>query len=102
MATETETATRVGNYVQGTVLLVLRKRLGNEAGFIARLQRTVENAGDAKLQTMRALDHGAGPNFGDAHYQPAAYAARLEVLTPHSRLDNRPVCGGGRSELRAG
>src|ERR1700731_3174554 len=44
IATETESATRVGNYVQGTVLLVLRKRLGNEAGFIARLQRPVENA----------------------------------------------------------
>jgi putative DNA methylase len=81
IATETESATRVGNYVQGTVLLVLRKRLGNETGFIARLQRPVENAVRAKLQTMRVLDHDEEPNFGDADYQLAAYAAALEVLT---------------------
>ena len=52
IATETESATRVGNYVQGTVLLVLRKRLGNEAGFIARLQRPVENAVRAQLHAI--------------------------------------------------
>jgi hypothetical protein len=75
IATETESATRVGNYVQGTVLLVLRRRFGNETGFIARLQRPVENAVYAKLQTMRALDDGEDPNFGDTDYQLAAYAA---------------------------
>jgi adenine-specific DNA methylase len=91
IATETESATRVGNYVQGTVLLVLRKRLGSEAGYIARLQRPVENAVHAKLQAMRALDDGEDPNFGDADYQLAAYAAALEVLTRYSMIDNRPV-----------
>jgi putative DNA methylase len=102
IATETETATRVGNYVQGTVLLVLRKRLGNEAGFIARLQRPVENAVHAKLQTMRALDHGEDPNFGDADYQLAAYAAALEVLTRYSVIDNRPVAAEVLRERRLG
>ena len=63
VATETESATRVGNYVQGTVLLVLRKRLGDESGFIARLQRPVEQAVLAKLQAMRALDRGRGAEF---------------------------------------
>ncbi len=102
IATETETATRVGNYVQGTVLLVLRKRLGNEAGFMARLQRPVENAVHAKLQTMRALDHGEDPNFGDADYQLAAYAAALEVLTRYSVIDNRPVAAEVLRERRLG
>jgi adenine-specific DNA methylase len=102
IATETETATRVGNYVQGTVLLVLRKRLGNEAGFIARLQRPVENAVHAKLQTMRALDDGEDPNFGDADYQLAAYAAALEVLTRYSVIDNRPVAAEVLRERRPG
>jgi hypothetical protein len=78
-------------YVQGTVLLVLRKRLGNEIGFIARLQRPVENAVYAKLEVMRALDRDEEPNFGDADYQLAAYAAGLEVLTRYSTIDNRPV-----------
>ena len=91
VATETESATRVGNYVQGTVLLVLSKRLGNEAGFIARLQRPVEDAVRAKLLTMRALDDGEEPNFGDADYQLGAYAAALEVLTRYGTIDGRPV-----------
>lgn len=91
VATETESATRAGNYVQGTVLLVLRKRLGNEAGFIARLQRPVEDAVQAKLLTMRALDPGEKPNFGDADYQLGAYAAALEVLTRYGTIDGRPV-----------
>jgi hypothetical protein len=102
IATETESATRVGNYVQGTVLLVLRKRLGNEAGFIARLQRPVENAVRVKLQAMRALDHGEEPNFGDADYQLAAYAAALEVLTRYSIIDNRPVSAEVLRERRQG
>jgi putative DNA methylase len=102
IATETESATRVGNYVQGTVLLVLRKRLGNETGFIARLQRPVENAVHAKLQTMRALDHGEDPNFGDTDYQLASYAAALEVLTRYSVIDNRPVAAEVLRERRPG
>jgi hypothetical protein len=102
IATETESATRVGNYVQGTVLLVLRKRLGDAAGFIARLQRPVENAVLAKLQAMRALDHGEDPNFGDADYQLAAYAAALEVLTRYSTIDGRPVAAEVLRERSAG
>jgi putative DNA methylase len=102
VATETESATRVGNYVQGTVLLVLRKRLGSEAGFIARLQRPVENAVQEKLRTMRALDHGEEPNFGDADYQLGAYAAALEVLTRFTTIDNRPVAAEVLRERRPG
>jgi adenine-specific DNA methylase len=102
VATETESATRVGNYVQGTVLLVLRKRLGDEMGFIARLQRPVENAVHAKLEAMRALDRDEEPNFGDADYQLAAYAAALEVLTRYSTIDNRPVAAEVLRERRPG
>ena len=102
VATETESATRVGNYVQGTVLLVLRKRLGNEAGFILRLQRPVEEAVHGKLKTMRELDHGEEPNFGDADYQLGAYAAALEVLTRYSTIDGRPVAAEVLRERRKG
>jgi adenine-specific DNA methylase len=102
VATETETATRVGNYVQGTVLLVLRKRLGSQSGFIARLQRPVEVAVRAKLAAMHALDHGEEPNFGDADYQLGAYAAALEVLTRFSTIDNRPVAAEVLRERRPG
>jgi adenine-specific DNA methylase len=91
IATETESATRSGNYVQGTVLLILRKRQGQEAGFIARLQRPVEQAVHDQLVAMRALDEGEDPNFGDADYQLAAYAAALKVLTRYASIDGRPV-----------
>jgi hypothetical protein len=102
IATETESATRAGNYVQGTVLLVLRKRVGNAAGFIARLQRPVEDAVITKLHSMRALDDGEEPNFGDADYQLAAYAAALEVLTRYATIDGRPVAAEVLRERRQG
>ncbi len=102
IATETESATRVGNYVQGTVLLVLRRRRGEAAGFIARLQRPVEDAVVAKLRAMRALDDGEEPNFGDADYQLAAYAAALEVLTHYGTIDGRPVATEVLRERRQG
>jgi putative DNA methylase len=102
VATETESATRVGNYVQGTVLLVLRKRLGNEADFIRRLQRPVEDAVHAKLEAMRKLDQGEEPNFGDADYQLGAYAAALEVLTRYATINSRPVAAEVLRERRPG
>jgi hypothetical protein len=51
---------------------------------------------------MRALDHGEDPNFGDADYQLAAYAAALEVLTRYSMIDNRPVAAEVLRERRPG
>jgi putative DNA methylase len=102
IATETESATRSGNYVQGTVLLILRKREGQQAGFIARLQRPVEQAVEEQLKAMRALDEGEDPNFGDADYQLAAYAAALKVLTRYASIDGRPVASEVLRERTAG
>ncbi len=91
IATETESSTRQGNYVQGTVLLILRKRAGEERGYLARLQKPVEDAVREQLATMQALDDKEQPNFGDADYQLAAYAAALKVLTRYAVIDGRPV-----------
>ncbi|MFO1036184.1 MAG: DUF1156 domain-containing protein [Geminicoccaceae bacterium] len=102
VATETESATREGHYVQGTVLLVLRQRLGDYPGHIRRLQRPVEQAVVAKLEAMRALDEGEEPNFGDADYQLGAYAAALEVLTRYSTIDGRPVASEVLRERASG
>jgi hypothetical protein len=89
--TETEKAFSAGNFVQGTVLLVLRKRQGEERSFFNRLQRPVEQAVEEQLLTMRALDDREQPNFGDADYQLAAYAAALKVLTRYAYIDGKPV-----------
>ena len=40
---------------------------------------------------MRALDEGGEPNFNDADYQLAAYAAALKVLTQYGNIDGRDV-----------
>src|SRR4030095_17033461 len=42
IATETESALKEGNYVQGTVLLVLRKQRGEETAFLDEVYQEVE------------------------------------------------------------
>ena len=70
-----------GNYVQGTVLLVLRKRTEEETVFLDELNHKVEIEVKRQLDSMLALEDESDPNFGDADYQLAAYAAALRVLT---------------------
>jgi len=43
IATETESALKAGNYVQGTVLMVLRKQTSEETAFLDD-RRTIHNA----------------------------------------------------------
>ncbi|MBX3517860.1 MAG: DUF1156 domain-containing protein [Rhodospirillales bacterium] len=102
VATETESATKQGNYVQGTVLLVLRKRFGEERGYLARLQRPVEDAVREQLAAMQALDDREQPNFADADYQLAAYAAALKVLTRYAVIDGKPVAAEVLRERKRG
>jgi putative DNA methylase len=40
---------------------------------------------------MQALDEDGEPNFNDADYQLAAYAAALKVLTQYGNLDGKDV-----------
>jgi putative DNA methylase len=68
-----------GNYVQGTVCLVLRKRTANEPGFLDEVYPLVEDEVKRQIESMQALDEGGEPNFNDADYQLAAYAAALKV-----------------------
>ncbi len=78
-----------GNYVQGTVLLVLRKRTETEPVFLDEITHEVEVEVRRQLDSMLALEDDSDPNFGDADYQLAAYAAALRVLTarPIEELD---------------
>jgi adenine-specific DNA methylase len=81
IATETDSAMKVGNYVQGTVLLVLRKQTTEETTFLDEVYQEVEAEVRRQLDTMRDLDDAKDPSFGDTDYQLAAYAAALRVLT---------------------
>ncbi|MBX3728541.1 MAG: DUF1156 domain-containing protein [Candidatus Sumerlaeia bacterium] len=91
VATETDSALKEGNYVQGTVLLVLRKQTGNESAFLDELYPEVEAEVRAQLDAMLALDDEEDPNFADTDYQLAAYAAALRVLTKYRRFEGRDV-----------
>lgn len=92
IATETESAgIKQGNYVQGTVLLVLRKRRGNPRGDLADIFPEVQAEVRRQLRQMLDLDPKEDPNFGDADYQLAAYAAALRVLTGYAAVDEIDV-----------
>ena len=92
VATEYEAVgVKKGNYVQGTVCLVLRKRAANEPGFLDEVYPLVEDEVKRQIASMQALDEGGEPNFNDADYQLAAYAAALKVLTQYGNLDGKDV-----------
>jgi putative DNA methylase len=86
VATETDSALKEGNYVQGTVLLVLRKRTSDQTAFLDEVYYEVEKEVRQQLQSMLSLEDSYDPNFGDADYQLAAYAAALRVLTQYKQL----------------
>ena len=91
ISTETSAGLKQGNYVQGTVCLVLRKRIGDEPGFLDEVYPLVEDEVKRQIASMQTLDEGGEPNFNDADYQLAAYAAALKVLTQYGNLDGRDV-----------
>ncbi len=112
IATETPAGgLKQGNYVQGTVLLVLRKRIGGEDGFLDEVYPLVDDEVRRQIDSMRDLDDDSDPNFGDTDYQLAAYAAALRVLTGWATIDGEdvrkelfrpePAAGRGRKAAQA-
>jgi adenine-specific DNA methylase len=87
IATETTSGLKKGNYVQGTVLLVLRKRTIDDVVFPDELPDLIEDEVRNQLDEMLALDDKDEPNFGDTDYQLAAYAAALRVMTQFSAIE---------------
>jgi hypothetical protein len=88
VSTETDSALKKGNYVQGTVLLVLRKRTSDRTAFTDQLKVQVEDEVTSQLDAMQALDEDEEePSFGDTDYQLAAYAAALRVLTQYGSVE---------------
>lgn len=88
IATETESALKEGNYVQGTVLMVLRKQTSGATAFLDELVPEVEAEVEQQLDAMLALDDQEDRNFSDADHQLAAYAAALRVLTQYGAIED--------------
>jgi putative DNA methylase len=85
--TELTTGLRTGAYVQGTVLLVLRKRTSTDVGNLAAAWPKIRVAIGRQLESMKTLDHDQKePNFCDADLHLAAYAAALGVLTSYGKI----------------
>ena len=91
IATETTSELKKGGYVQGTVILMLRKRpAGERPGFKQRLLPEVKREVDAQIRQMMHLNTETqtkmgAPVFNDSDLQMAGYAAALKVLTGYRR-----------------
>lgn len=92
IATETEASgIKQGNYVQGTVLLVLRKRNSDEVAFLDEITHDIKPEVEHQLQAMLDVEDKDDPNFTDSDYQLAAYAAALRVLTSYKQIEDLDV-----------
>jgi putative DNA methylase len=97
VVTETDSAMREGSYVKGTVLLVLRKRLGLHKTTRDDLAWEIQEEVEAQINSLTGLNQEAkglyrDENvFEDADIQMAGYAAALRVLTRYSIIDGRDM-----------
>lgn len=92
IATETESGgLKEGNYVKGTVLLVLRKQTSDKTAFMDEIMPEIEDEVKAQIRSMHHLDDKEEPNFTDADYILAAYAASLKVLTSYKKIEDIDV-----------
>lgn len=87
IATETESGgLKDGNYVKGTVLLVLRKQNSDETAYLDEINGDIRSEVKTQIESMQALDDKEEPNFSDPDYVLAAYAASLKVLTTYKKI----------------
>lgn len=91
IGTETTSGLKEGNYVQGTVLLVLRKRVETRTVWNDELIPMVDDAVRQQMENMRRVDDANHPQFGDTDYQLGAYAAALTVLTGFSGIEGLDI-----------
>lgn len=92
IATETSSVgIKQGNHVQGTVLLVLRKRLADRSGFLDDIYPELENEVLYQLDLMQTVDDLDEPNFSDTDYYLAAYSAGLRVGTRYTHIEGSDV-----------
>lgn len=92
IATETDSGgLKNGNYVKGTVLLVLKKQTSNDVAFQDELYRKIKREVQFQIDSMRELDDKDDPNFSDADYLLASYASSLKVLTAYKDIEGIDV-----------
>jgi putative DNA methylase len=97
VVTETEKSSGEGNYVQGTVCLVLRKRAGAANGRRMEIEAEIEEAVADQVRRLTDLDDSWHERtqqeslYTDGDLTLAAYAAALQVVTAYSTIDRQPL-----------
>ena len=92
IATETESGgLKKGNYVKGTVILTLKKQTSQEIAFQDELYVKIKHEVQNIINSMKDLDDKDNPDFTDADYLLASYAASLKVLTTYKEIDGIDV-----------
>lgn len=92
VSTERESELRQGGYVQGTHMIVLKKRQGDQSGYQDEIVHEIRDEVERQIKEMIGLndqiDAARGENiFNDADLQMAGYAAALRVLTAYTQID---------------
>ncbi|MEK7254139.1 MAG: DNA methylase, partial [Bacteroidota bacterium] len=100
--TETSSSLKTGNYVQGTVIMVLRKQVSADFGFLSDIQSDVEQGVREQLRYMTDIEDRDDPNFEDTDYQLAAYAAALRELTRYRHIEDIDIQYELTRERRSG
>lgn len=89
IATETDASgLKDGNYVKGTVLLVLRKQTGEDMAFLDEITSDIRAEVRNQIASMLELENKEEPNFSDPDFVLAAYAASLKVLTSFKTIED--------------
>jgi len=89
IATETDASgLKSGNYIKGTVLLVLRKQTGTDEAFLDEISSDIRAEVKRQINYMLSLDDKEDPNFSDPDLVLAAYAASLKVLTAYAKIED--------------
>ncbi len=92
IVTETDSALREGQYVKGTILLVLRKRINQLESFRDELAYELKDEVKSQVELLTGLNRMSKESssenlFEDADIQMAGYAAALRVLTKYAVID---------------
>ena len=90
------TELKKGGYVQGTHMIVLKKRIGEKSGYPDEIVHEIRDEVERQISEMIGLndqmDAARGENiFNDADLQMAGYAAALRVLTAYTKIDGNDM-----------
>ena len=96
VATETATSFRDGNYIQGTVLLILKKRCEEKSGFKQHILPKIRSEVEKQVYMMMNIsgeseNNEGDPLFSDADMRMAGQAAALRILTSYTTIDGEDV-----------